>query len=389
MENECYVCKGENLRKHNFYDELCINCGEFSYQKRFIQADLNNYTALVTGARVKIGYQTALKLLRNGARVLISTRFPEDAKLRYSKESDYELWKGRLTIYGIDFRHLPSIELLIDYIVKEFGDLKIIVNNAAQTIRRPPVFYKHLMKSELAEINDLSSNTLFEIKGLSRESLSKSSRMILPDFFTLQYNNKVRRSAELTQIPLLPEDYLMGSEFFPENCFDKDGQQIDRRSENSWSFRLNDVSVIELIEILYINTVAPFLLNSRLKSVLAKDKTPSYIINVTAMEGNFSMQEKSIHHPHTNMAKAALNMMTRTSANEYAEDLIFMNSVDVGYITNEKPYPLNMEPLERRNKMPLDEIDGAARICDPIFEGINNKNFIYGKFLKNFGPNPW
>ena len=107
------------------------------------------------------------------------------------------------------------------------------------------------------------------------------------------------------------------------------------------------------------------------------------------MEGNFSSPDKKICHPHTNMAKAALNMMTRTSAEDYAQNLIYMNSVDVGWITNEKPFPLDMPVEGRTAQKAIDEIDGAARICDPIFMAINHNIYIYGKLLKNYYPHSW
>ncbi|OFX60858.1 MAG: hypothetical protein A2046_14635 [Bacteroidetes bacterium GWA2_30_7] len=389
IDKECYVCKKHDLIKHDFYDELCVECGELSFMKRNQTANLKGYTALVTGARIKIGYEASLKLLRSGAKVLITTRFPNDALLRYSREKDFNSWKEMLYIYTIDLRLLSSIESFIHFIKQEFNDINIIINNAAQTIRRPPIFYKHLLQNELTyktkEINKIlsSGNKDKDSKLISGVPLDLYN-IIVP--FDKAYN---KIPAELTQIPLLKEDLDFDLNFFPKNVYDKDGQQEDRRPENSWSMNLSDINLIEFIEVLYINTVAPFLFNSKLRELLASKKTPSYIINVSAMEGNFNREDKSIRHPHTNMAKAALNMMTRTSASDYAEDLIYMNSVDVGYITNEKPFPLDVDNNDRIYKMPLDEIDGAARICDPIFEGVNNKNYIYGQFLKNFNSHPW
>ena len=144
----CYVCKQEFVRLHHFYDALCPECAELNYAKRFQTASLEGRVGLVTGARVKIGYQTALKMLRAGARVIATTRFPHDAALRYAREADFEDWKDRLHVHGLDLRHSPSVEIFARYVEHSFERLDILVNNACQTVRRPPGFYAHLLETE-------------------------------------------------------------------------------------------------------------------------------------------------------------------------------------------------------------------------------------------------
>ena len=144
----CYVCKGEFTLLHHFYDALCPECAEQNYAKRFQAASLAGRVALVTGARVKIGYQTALKMLRAGARVVATTRFPHDAAARYSREPDFAAWQDRLHVHGLDLRHSPSVEIFARYVEHSFERLDILVNNACQTVRRPPEFYAHLLESE-------------------------------------------------------------------------------------------------------------------------------------------------------------------------------------------------------------------------------------------------
>jgi len=388
-ELKCYNCKERIVSHHSFYSEMCVHCGDINFHKRNQKADLNGYTALVTGGRIKIGYETCLKLLRSGAKVIVTSRFPNDTGIRYSAEKDFENWKDRLFIYGLDMRQIEAVNSFISLLRKKFFSIDIIINNAAQTVRRPPHYYKHLLENEqnddaVASIRKLfiskdqidnkpfTAKTLSPINGLSPQSFSTNLD-----------------SAMLSQIPLLEGDEMLKPEFFPDSKLDKDGQQIDRRPVNSWMLELEKVEPIEFMEVLYINLFAPFLFNSQLKDCLVDSDKPAFIINVSAMEGNFADPEKNCRHPHTNMAKAALNMMTRTSSESYAEEGIYMNSVDVGYITNEKPYPLDMRSSERKDRMAIDEIDGAARILDPIFKAMNNNKFEFGKLYKNYKIYQW
>ena len=133
----CYVCLNKFTEVHHFYDTMCPGCGDFNYAKRFQRADLSGQVALITGSRLKIGYHTTLMMLRSGARVIATTRFPADSAYRYAQEEDFADWGDRLHIYGLDLRHLPSVELFTEYVGTRYGRLDILINNAAQTVRRP------------------------------------------------------------------------------------------------------------------------------------------------------------------------------------------------------------------------------------------------------------
>ena len=392
-ESTCYICKNKLSKTHHYYTEMCPGCGEFNFKKRNNSANLKGYTAIVTGGRIKIGFETAIKLLDAGAHVIVTSRFPRDTYKRYSKEKNYKKWKDRLNIYGIDFRHIPSVEEFIYMLIQEQKEINIIINNAAQTVRKPPIFYRHLIEDERKdfqenfELSHINENQITDIIKLNNcNALTKHKRPYFPDKL---YSMPVSISADLSQIPLLPEDYELDSKYFPIGKYDKDGQQEDRRELNSWMLELEDVSLIEFYEVINVNLIAPFLLNTRLKPILSSKKLPSFIINVTAMEGIFFAPRKKTRHPHTNMAKAALNMMTRTVAAHYEKNKIFMNSVDTGWITNEKPHPLDIEHSNRKSRMAIDEVDGAARILDPIFSAINENQFYYGKLFKNYNEHPW
>lgn len=344
---QCYVCKVAFTEAHPFYHLLCPKCATNNIHKREQRADLRGRRALLTGGRVKIGYELGLRLLRDGAELLVTTRFPNDARKRYASEPDAAVWFDHLHIVGLDLRDLPAIEAFADQLVSTEPALDILVNNAAQTIRRPLAFYTHLLADE--------APALLEARGDAH-------------------------------LPVLADQ-----KWFPPACLDSHGQQVDLRPSNSWSQRLHEVGTLEMLEVQLVNAVAPFMLASRLKPLFLRSPfSRRFIVNVSAMEGQFTRATKTDKHPHTNMAKAALNMLTRTAAADYATDGIFMTSVDTGWITDEKPHPSAERAKDCGFFTPLDCIDGMARVYDPIARGVNEAaEPIHGVFLKDYAPYPW
>ena len=376
----CYVCKTHFHDIHHFYDQMCGPCAELNWAKRDQTADMHGRVALVTGARVKIGYQAAIKLLRAGAEVIVATRFPRDAARRFAREHDATEWSDRLHVYGIDLRHTPSVELLCQHLLSTLPRLDALINNACQTVRRPAGWYDHVIAGESErELPAVERKLLDRGRGLG-EGLIRSGEIQATGLW---------KSAVLSQVPLLAED--LERSHYPEGRLDADLQQVDLRDFNSWRMTLAEVPTAELLEVHLVNAVAPFVLNARLRPLLAAVPTrDSHVVNVSAMEGQFYRRWKTDKHPHTNMAKAALNMMTRTSAADYVRDGIHMNSVDTGWVTDEDP----MKHAERKQRdhgfhPPLDIVDGAARIVDPVFDGINTKRHVWGLFLKDYKPAPW
>jgi len=315
-------------------------------------------------------------------------------------------------------RLLPTLENFISHISASYDRLDILINNAAQTIRRPPIFYKHLIPIENLilppKLQNLFQNFgnippklqhfgqellerrregvrgevekeggIVEVEKDETEVLHEKSLGMVLDMKAV----KDQTPAELTQIPLIPGDETDDLTVFPPNTYDADAQQVDLRKNNTWILKIDQVSTIELAEIHIVNAMAPFVLASKLKQLMAKSN-PSYIINVSSMEGKFS-RTKTTNHPHTNMAKAAMNMMTRTSARDFAQDSVFMNSVDTGWVTYENPCEIDAIKQTLGLEPPIDEIDGAARILDPVFYGINSGHNQWGLFFKDFLPTCW
>lgn len=386
----CYICKTRVTRVHSFYDQMCPTCGDFNFQKRTQTADLRGRVAVISGARVKIGYQAAILLLRAGARVIVTTRFPRDAAERYARERDYDAWGDRLQIYGLDLRHTPSVEAFARHLLHSEQQLDFVLHNACQTVRRPTGFYQHLMDGESA----------------SHQSLPEPARRLLVDYEALRLRTArglggngagplfpvgLQAAPSLSQVALAEEDHHGGQQLFPSGQLDADLQQVDLRDINSWRLPLDRVGTVELLEVQLVNAIAPFVLNARLKPLMLRQRTfDKHIVNVSAMEGQFYRRFKTDKHPHTNMAKAALNMMTRTSAIDYAKDGIFMNSVDTGWVTDEDPHHIAQRKTEECGfHPPLDIVDGAARIVDPIFDGINSGKHVWGQFLKDYRPTAW
>ncbi len=379
----CLICKQIFTERHWHYPQLCAVCGEFNYGKQQETANLNGKTAVVTGARVNIGYGVCLRLLRAGARVIATTRFPHHAAQRYSQESDFQQWCERLQIYPLDLRDLARVEAFTQHLDRTYPTLDIIINNAAQTVRRPPAYYRHLIDFEAQPLSQLASPLQTLIA--SAERLTDSD----PDCNTanlvaLPHSELV---AKLSQIPMLPED-APDPVSFPIDRFDRDGNQLDLRSVNSWLLRDDQVSIIELLEVHVINAIAPFVINSRLKQMMIRTQGDRYIINVSSQEGRFN-GDKPWRHPHTNMAKAALNQMTRTCAKEYAKHGIYMNAVDPGWISFQHPQPLATTMQDRGTQPPLTIADAAARICDPIWLGLNTGQHQFGRLFKDYQIVTW
>ena len=397
----CYVCKTLFTKMHHFYDTMCTDCGDFNYAKRFQTADLTGQTAIITGSRLKIGYHITLMLLRAGATVVATTRFPADSAYRFAQEEDFHQWADRLKIHGLDLRHIPSVEIFCNYITQKYDNLDILINNAAQTVRRPAGFYQHMMAREelpfeehpkfVLDLLQDHIDCLDELKSLTSEVDKSMDRNLPVSWHGKEPGIGIRASARLSQIPYSFDNSLNAKEVFPEGKLDADLQQVDLRKTNSWRLKLGEIETAEMIEVQLVNSVAPFVLCNRMIEIMTKTNTgKKHIINVSAMEGKFHRFFKEDRHPHTNMAKAALNMMTHTAAGSLAKEGIYINAVDTGWVTDEDPVDLARHKMEVHDfQPPLDIVDGAARVMDPLIDGINTGKHWSGKFLKDYRPIDW
>lgn len=387
----CYICHEKYTLVDAFYHWLCPRCAAFSHEKRDQRTDLRGRRALLTGGRAKIGMYIALRLLRDGADLTITTRFPRDAARRFAQLADSSEWLDRLTIVGIDLRDATSVLALADE-VAQGGPLDILINNACQTVRRTPGAYAHLVAGEGEPLD--SGMRMPRLLTFDRISEAHPASLVGVLDATPHTHPEVvgRTAAELTALALEAgsaslEAHRAGT------AVDAGGLVPDEVRVNSWTQQVEDVNPLELLEVQLCNAVAPFLLVSRLRpaqrAAVARGARRAYVVNVSAMEGQFSRRYKGPGHPHTNMAKAALNMLTRTSATEMFEtDRILMTAVDTGWITDERPHHEKLRIAEAGWHAPLDLVDGAARVYDPIVRGESGED-VFGCFLKDFAPHPW
>ncbi|QWT23001.1 SDR family NAD(P)-dependent oxidoreductase [Subtercola sp. PAMC28395] len=418
----CYICKQHYTQVDAFYHQLCPDCAAMSHAKRDARTDLTGKRALLTGGRAKIGMYIALRLLRDGAHTTITTRFPRDAVRRFSSLPDSGDWLHRLRVVGIDLRD-PAQVIGLAETVAAAGPLDILINNAAQTVKRSPGSYAPLAEAELAPLPDGPKPemiTFGHTNDAHPQALAASvaAHPLLQRAARAGAASDANANAELAGSKLLgtalleagltpnelSADELSGlalaagssslERLAAGTAIDAGGLVPDVHHENSWTQAVHDVDPLEMLEVQLCNTTAPFLLISKLRASMAEAAAAArsgraYVVNVSAMEGVFARGYKGPGHPHTNMAKAALNMLTRTSAKEmFATDGILMTSVDTGWITDERPHPTKVRLAEEGFHAPLDLVDGAARVYDPVVRGEAGED-LCGVFLKDYKPSPW
>jgi NAD(P)-dependent dehydrogenase (short-subunit alcohol dehydrogenase family) len=394
----CYICKEDYTLVDAFYHGLCPRCAAFSHTKRDQRTDLTGKRALLTGGRAKIGMYIALRLLRDGAHTTITTRFPKDAVRRFAAMDDSAEWLHRLKIVGIDLRDPTQVISLTDDVAAD-GPLDIIINNACQTVRRLPGAYSNLTEGELAPLPTgielpemVSFDRISEAHPAAIAGALEAHAIAHHDGESAESALAAHNAASMTALALKAggaslEAHLAGT------AVDAGGLIPDIQLNNSWTQVLDEVDPLELLEVQFCNSIAPFLINSRLRpslrAAVQNGARRAYIVNVSAMEGQFSRRYKGAGHPHTNMAKAALNMLTRTSAGEMFEtDRILMTAVDTGWITDERPHYEKLRIAAEGWHAPLDLVDGAARVYDPIVRGEAGED-MYGCFVKDYEPSPW
>jgi NAD(P)-dependent dehydrogenase (short-subunit alcohol dehydrogenase family) len=353
----CYSCKVGLWRddmRHKVYTNMCWLCGNINFSKRDFKKDLTGKIAIVTGGRVKIGYETAIRLLRNNCVVIVTSRFVDDCLERYEKDPKFNEFKQNLFIYQLNMLNGNSVKKFVQYIFDNFSKIDYLINNAAQTIKRPKEFFLHLL------------DKIDEDKHKGKSSIVYRDNEELK---LLDLGNKLMLGYEKYEISTL----------FPKGELDQFGQQIDLRTENSWMLEAEHVDLAELAEVYIINSIGPYVLSTQLKPLMTKTgRDHSWVINVTSMEGVFNWDKKPSRHPHTNMAKAALNMFTRTSGQHYATSNIIMVCVDTGWNNPQQPNSYDFET-------PIDCADGAARILDPIYRELKKHSVLY----KNYEIHPW
>jgi NAD(P)-dependent dehydrogenase (short-subunit alcohol dehydrogenase family) len=402
----CYICKERYTVVDAFYHQLCPGCAASSHGHRDARTDLTGRRALLTGGRAKIGLHIALRLLRDGAHTTITTRFPNDAVRRFRSMPDSADWLHRLRIVGIDLRDPAQVIALAESVAAQ-GSLDILINNAAQTVRRSPQSYALLVEAEAAALEPGPTPELLTL-GRARDTDQQPALDGAapdgaapdgaapdgagPDGAMVPATHWSPTPHALTALALTAGS-ASPARIAERTAIDAAGLLPDLHHSNSWVQLVHEVDPVELLEVQLCNSTAPFILISWLRPAMAAAAAASpsgraYVVNVSAMEGQFSRGYKGPGHPHTNMAKAALNMLTRTSAQEMLTDGILMTAVDTGWITDERPHPTRMRLADEGFHAPLDLVDGAARVYHPIVRGEAGED-LYGCFLKDYRRSAW
>lgn len=373
---KCYICKNLIISAHNYYPAMCVECGEFNFNKRKLRVNLHGKIALVTGCRIKIGFEITKKLLRSGVYVFGTTRFARNAYSKFEAEIDFDEWKDHLCILQLDLLNPSMVIDFVKNISEKTSKLDILINNAAQTIRRPFMYYRDLLGESFHPMENLSIQ-------YSPSQLSQEAAQLTNLYITTNGKKMIYSYPSLYQ----GDDDINN---FPDGLVNVDGEPLDLRSKNSWTRKIGDINPIEVLEVQLVNLISPFMLINGLLPLMKKSTSNRrYIVNVSSMEGVFSKKNKNAYHPHTNIAKAGLHMLTRTIAKDLQKNNIFVTAVDTGWITNENPFPLQGKRSSTSIEPPLDSIDGAARVLDPIFMGEISKKPQYGILLKNYKRCSW
>ena len=345
---KCYECKKTYNYSLPDYKFHCLNCGIKNWKWREEKVNLSGYTFFITGIRVKIGFSTALRLLRSGSIVIGTTRYPNFALYNYSKEYDFEIWKSRLIIIQADFLNLDSVYDMLD-IIDQFR-INGFINMAFRTIR-PSEYYTdsvNQIESELKKnvkfIENQNSN--INITNSNINNSENKSIQIKPN--TTKYFTDLNQLNTSQIIKYKPNQSVIINKF-------NDVQEIPH--ENSWEQTIDQVEPKEIVECIAINQLVPTLIINKIKTKLIGPN--KFIIHVGSFEGQFDTS-KSNKHIHTNMCKSALNMLIR-SLEEDPDPNLHVHTINPGYVTGAKINPIGHE-------FPLSMEDGASRITWPIYQ---------------------
>jgi NAD(P)-dependent dehydrogenase (short-subunit alcohol dehydrogenase family) len=404
-QKKCYICQFRFFTPHPHYPSLCNPCGQFNLASSSLSLpsalSLKSRNALVTGGRLNLGYHTALRLLRCGARVIVSTRYPRDAESRYTHEKDFPIWRDSLRIVGADFRAAADVFSLVDIVksqLRRWNDdgeihLDILINNAAQTLTDPLEVERQAVRKEAQ----------LEIEGRD----ATNHLQLSPSRYQAQIRGGVQ-STQLLAFESEPEAVvesksLMDAGHTPEinlptgSSHNTSLMTAPNHGKSSWMQTLHQIPYEDVISAHSVNTFVPLILIRELLPLMGSLRTTpgpkkplAYIINVSSREGIFesspNSSSKQGHHVHTNLSKAALNMLTETEAGPaWRARRVAMNTVDPGYMSAAPEIEAHWKK-QGREACPIGWEDGAGRVLWPIAVCERGEcNPIWGRFLKHFG----
>ncbi|KAI9350067.1 hypothetical protein DFJ73DRAFT_833009 [Zopfochytrium polystomum] len=422
---------------------LCKSCAELNARKRAQSIDLSGKVAIVTGGRIKIGRQVVLKLLRMGAEVHTTTRFPLLLLANLKAEPDSEKWWSRLKVYGLDLSEIPAILALCSYWSRNLPKLDMLIQNAAQTIRRPSEYYEPMVRAEAELTRTMDSKTMAALAfpdgqdGVGVPTIVGGDRPLVPltqiepkwisdvaRRLSIEPNSSLSSSALRSLITFddaesfdasVPRSTSLGA---APTVFDPLGPEpTDTRTVTTWTQSISTVPTSEMAIVTLVNCLSPAILLQKLQGLLSSrrkpsgDSSPSFVVNVSSREGSFAPSgqdgmsggdfgggDTGGVHPHTNMAKAGLNRLTQSVAGDLATEGIHVVAVDPGWVSVMGPETGVRDETTRGSGRgivkdsivpPLTDEDGAARVLDPVIQGLRDGVFFRGVLLRNFVVSTW
>lgn len=401
---KCYMCNYLLTNPHSYYKSLCVPCGSFNLQESTLSLpgnlNLSHKTALVTGGRVNLGFHIALRLLRCGAHVIVSSRYPLDAETRYRAQPSFQDWKSRIRVVGADFRTAKDAfalvtaakGILVEWAQEGTTDerLDILVNNAAQTLTDSVKKEKVAVGRECELQNDLGVGALQVTSGQGYQAMVRVGGKETQMFIGLPAADEQVNSDDGDTVELEPGPSARTAPGQTQSI-----STLAVRQESSWTQSINQIPYEDVITAQAVNAFVPLILIRELIPLMGSlrtDAQPSadttdpvsgkplgYIINISSREGlSEALPTASIKngfHVHTNMSKAALNMLTETeAAPAWRERKVAMNSVDPGFMS-----------AADGSACPIGWEDGAARALWCVAKGETERMSVWGRFLKHFG----